>query len=238
MRKIPLSHYTIAGDYIFDSIPQARITVNTINAYSWVMADKDLLFRRSLVESDYLLPDGIAIVWAARFLKKERIRKIAGADLHHMVLETLNKHGGRCFYLGASDSTLAKIGKRLSCEYPRIEVETYSPPFKAAFSKEDNMKMIKLINDFAPDALFVGMTAPKQEKWILENHDALNAHITCGIGAVFDFYAGTKSRPPRWMISMGLEWLGRLISDPRRLWKRYIIYNPVFVWKVLKLRFL
>lgn len=109
MRKIPLSHYTIAGDYIFDSIPQARITVNTINAYSWVMADKDLLFRRSLVESDYLLPDGIAIVWAARFLKKERIRKIAGADLHHMVLETLNKHGGRCFYLGASDSTLAKI---------------------------------------------------------------------------------------------------------------------------------
>lgn len=117
-------------------------------------------------------------------------------------------------------------------------METYSPPFKAAFSKEDNMKMIKLINDFAPDALFVGMTAPKQEKWILENHDALNAHITCGIGAVFDFYAGTKSRPPRWMISMGLEWLVDLISDPRRLWKRYIIYNPVFVWKVLKLRFL
>ena len=238
MRKIPLSYYTIAGDYVFNSIPEERITVNTINAYSWVMADKDLLFRQSLIESDYLLPDGIAVVWAARFLKKERIQKIAGADLHQMVLETLERQSGKCFYLGASEATLSKIKERLSYEYPHIEVSTYSPPFKATFSEEDNQEMIRLANDFAPDALFVGMTAPKQEKWIFENHKALNAHITCGIGAVFDFYAGTKKRPSRWMINMGLEWLGRLISDPKRLWRRYIIYNPVFVWKILRLRFL
>lgn len=237
MYRILLSDYTIAAGYVFDAIPKGRITVNTINAYSWVMADKDQVFRRSLKESDYLLPDGIAIVWAARFLRKERIKKIAGADLHQMVLDTLNKANGKCFYLGASESTLCKIKERLSKEYPNIQVETYSPPFKAVFSDEDNREMISRINDFAPDALFVGMTAPKQEKWILQNRDKINSHITCGIGAVFDFYAGTKHRPPLWMINCGLEWFGRLLSDPKRLWKRYVIYNPVFIWKILKLKF-
>ena len=236
MREISLSDYTIAGDYVFDHIPEGRITVNTINAYSWSMADKDPVFRRSLIESDYLLPDGIAIVWAARFLKKEHIYKIAGADLHQMVLETLEKQKGKCFYLGASESTLNTIKSRLSKEFPNITVETYSPPFKTNFTKQDNQEMIDAINKFSPDALFVGMTAPKQEKWIYENREFVNAHITCGIGAVFDFYAGTKKRPPRWMINLGLEWLGRLISDPKRLWKRYLVYNLVFVWKILKLK--
>ena len=236
MREVRLSDYTIAADYVFDRIPEGRITVNTINAYSWVMADKDPLFRKALVESDYLLPDGIAVVWAARFLRGEKINKIAGADLHRMVLETLNRERGKCFYLGASERTLSLIRIRLSGEYPNVRVETYSPPFKATFSPEDNQEMIDRVNRFAPDVLFVGMTAPKQEKWIVENHANLNAHITCGIGAVFDFYAGTKNRPPQWTINLGLEWFGRLISDPKRLWRRYIIYNPVFVWKILKLK--
>lgn len=237
MTNIPLYRYTIASDYRFDSIPKGKITVNTINAYSWVMADKDETFHQSLVKSDYLLPDGIAVVWAARFLSGKRISKIAGADLHQMVLETLNRDGGSCFYLGASEETLLRIVKRLSVDYPNIKVETYSPPYKPVFSDEDNRQMIERINSFAPDALFVGMTAPKQEKWILQNRESINAHIISGIGAVFDFYAGTKNRPPRWMINMGLEWFGRLLSDPKRLWRRYIIYNNVFIWKILKLKF-
>lgn len=236
MREVCLSDYRIAADYVFDRIPEGRITVNTINAYSWVMADKDHTFRQALMDSDYLLPDGIAVVWAARFLKGERIRKIAGADLHRMVLETLNRVGGKCFYLGASERTLSLIRARLASEYPNVRVETYSPPYKATFSREDNLKMIELVNRFAPDALFVGMTAPKQEKWINQNQEELNAHITCGIGAVFDFYAGTKNRPPQWMINLGLEWFGRLLSDPKRLWRRYIVYNPVFIWKILRLK--
>lgn len=237
MKEISLSHYKIAADYIFDHIPEGRITVNTINAYSWVMADKDPVFCQSLKESDYLLPDGVSVVWAANFVEKAKIHKIAGADLHQMVLETLNKEHGKCFYLGSTETTLSKIRQRLSKEFPNIQVKTFSPPFKATFTKEDNKEMIEIINDFAPDALFVGMTAPKQEKWIHENKLLLNAHITCGIGAVFDFYAGTVKRPPQWMINIGLEWFGRLIGNPKRLWKRYIVYNPVFVWKIIKLRF-
>ena len=97
--------------------------------------------------------------------------------------------------------------------------------------------MIEAINDFEPDVLFVGMTAPKQEKWIIENASFVKAHVITGIGAVFDFYAGTKERPAQWMIDWGLEWLGRLISDPKRLWKRYVVYNPVFVYKILKIKY-
>ena len=97
--------------------------------------------------------------------------------------------------------------------------------------------MIKVVNRFKPDVLFVGMTAPKQEKWIFENAYRLETHIITGIGAVFDFYAGTKKRPSKWMINWGLEWLGRLVSDPKRLWKRYIIYNPVFIYKILRLKY-
>lgn len=236
MKNITLSDYSITADYMFDRIPEKPITVNTINAYSWVMADKDPLFRQALVRSDYLLPDGIAIVWAARYIRKESIRKTAGADLHRMILETLNRVGGKCFYLGASDETLSLICRRLREEYPNVQVETFSPPFKPVFDPEDNREMVRRINGFAPDALFVGMTAPKQEKWILENRSIVKAQVICGIGAVFDFYAGTKKRPPRWMIGLGLEWFGRLVSDPKRLWRRYIVYNPVFVWKILKLK--
>lgn len=236
MRNIALSDYTLAAGYVFDHIPEQQTTVNTINAYSWVMADKDPLFRQALIRSDYLLPDGIAVVWATRYVKKESIRKIAGADLHRMILETLNRVGGKCFYLGASDETLALIRQQLQQDYPNVQVETFSPPFKPVFDATDNREMIGRINAFGPDALFVGMTAPKQEKWILENRSQLKAQVICGIGAVFDFYAGTKKRPPRWMIRLGLEWLGRLLSDPRRLWRRYIVYNPVFIWKILTLK--
>lgn len=236
MKEVRLSDYAIAVDYRFERVPEGRVTVNTINAYSWIMADKDEDFRKALTGSDFLLPDGVSIVWAARVLAGERIRKIAGADLHRMVLETLEREGGKCFYLGASEGTLERIRVRLSKEYPHVRMESYSPPFKPAFSDEDNREMIERINRFAPDALFVGMTAPKQEKWIAAHREELDARLACGIGAVFDFYAETKKRPPRWMIALGLEWLGRLLSDPKRLWRRYIIYNPVFVWKILRLK--
>ena len=229
-----MSDYTIAADYVFDRIPEGRITVNTINAYSWVMADKDPLFRKALVESDYLLPDGIAVVWAARFLRGEKINKIAGADLHRMVLETLNRKGGKCFYLGAQPETLAKIRAKLAMEYPQIKVETYSPPYKAQFSSEDNQQMYHAINAFEPDVLFIGMTAPKQEKWVEENKSFLNAKIICSIGAVFDFYSGNKKRPPLWMRNLGLEWFGRLLMEPKRLWKRYLVWTPRFIGLVYK----
>ncbi|MEG1543362.1 MAG: WecB/TagA/CpsF family glycosyltransferase [Tannerellaceae bacterium] len=237
MQSIVLQEYLIAKDYLFNIIPENKLVINTINAYSWVNANRDPIFKKALQASDILLPDGIAIVFAARFLKNVKIKKIAGADLHEMILETVNKTSGKCFYLGTSQSTLSKIEKRINTSYPNIEVKSFSPPYKLIFSEEENNKMIKHINDFNPDILFVGMTAPKQEKWIHENKVKIQAHVITGIGAVFDFYAGVKKRPSQWMIKCGLEWLGRLIQDPKRLWRRYIIYNPIFIYQILKVKF-
>ena len=236
MRKISFSDYTIAADCQFDRIPEGKVTINTINAYSWVLADQDPGLKESLRGCDYLLPDGISIVWAVRFLRRERIRKMAGSDLHVMLLETLERNGGSCFYLGASEKALALIRDRVSREYPHVRVGSYCPPYMREFSRAESGRMIGRINDFAPDALFIGMTAPKQEKWLWENQAAINARFLCCIGAVFDFYSGMKKRPAPWMIRLGLEWFGRLLSEPARLWKRYLLYNPVFIWKVFRLK--
>ena len=233
---ISLQDYQIKKNYIFDNIPVSKTVINTINAHSWVTAEKDTIFKNALLTSDILLPDGIAIVLAAKFLTGNKIHKVAGADLHEMILHTLNEKAGKCFYLGASQETLDKIKNKLQKEYPNIQAETYSPPFKSVFSEQDNKSMIQNINSFNPDVLFVGMTAPKQEKWIIENKSEIKASVITGIGAVFDFYAEVKKRPAKWMIDCGLEWLGRLFQDPKRLWKRYIINNPIFIYQILKIK--
>lgn len=213
---------------------KSTLLVNTINQYSYCMANVDSAFKESLKKSDVLLPDGIAVVAAARWLTGRKIHKIAGADLHQHVLAKLNKKGGSCFYLGSAEATLQKIKDRLAIEYPNVKVETYSPPYKAQFSREDNEQMINAINAFKPDILFVGMTAPKQEKWACDHKHEIKTKMICTIGAVFDFYAGTIERPSEFMINMGLEWLGRLVKEPKRLWKRYLYFGPLFLRLIVK----
>lgn len=229
---VKLGDFDVTTDFELSEFPEKTLIVNTINAYSWTMTDRFPEFKKALQTSDVLLPDGVGVVYAARLLAGKCIEKIAGADLHILLLELLNKKNGRCFYLGASLPTLDLIKKRLKKEYPNVTVETYSPPFKKQFTDLDNQEMYDAINKFSPDVVFVGMTAPKQETWIYHNHININTKVICGIGAVFDFYAETKKRPSQWMINCGLEWFGRLISDPRRLWKRYLVYNGVFMYKI------
>ncbi|MGC1392281.1 MAG: WecB/TagA/CpsF family glycosyltransferase, partial [Bacteroidales bacterium] len=149
----------------------------------------------------------------------------------------LNKTGGKCFFLGSSDKVLKLIVQRISKEYPKIRVSSYSPPYKPVFTDEENDQMINTVNSFSPDVLFVGMTAPKQEKWAAAHFEKLNARHICSIGAVFDFYALTVRRAPAWMIRHGLEWLYRLIVEPRRMWRRYIVGNPKFIWFIIKEKF-
>ncbi|MCU0473439.1 MAG: WecB/TagA/CpsF family glycosyltransferase [Bacteroidales bacterium] len=216
---------------------EKKILINTINSHSFNVALKDIEFYNALLKSDILIPDGIGIVFALRFLKNIKIRKIAAYDLMIYEFENLNKVGGKCFFLGSSDKVLDLVKKRAAIEYPNISIATYSPPYKPVFSEEDNKVMIQAVNEFSPEVLFVGMTAPKQEKWSAANFEKLNVkHVGC-IGATFDFYAGTVERAPEWMVRIGMEWLYRLIMEPKRLWKRYIIGNPKFIWYVLKEKF-
>jgi len=215
---------------------KSSLLVNTINQYSFCMANEDLGFKESLQMSDVLLPDGISVVAAEYVLTGKLIKKISGADLHLHLMKDLEAKGGSCFYLGATEDTLKKIKNKMAVEFPNVKVGSYSPPFKKVFTDEDNKAIIDSINEFKPDVLFIGMTAPKQEKWASANRDQIQAKIICTIGAVFDFYAGTIQRPSNVMIDLGLEWLGRLLHEPKRLWKRYLIYGPVFIWLIGKER--
>jgi len=222
--------YPIFSDKLERVKVENKILVSTINQYSYCIAEKDEEFKNALMNSDILLPDGIGIISASKFLNRKVMPKIAGADIHEFLLKKLDQEGGSCFYLGASETTLEKITVRISQEYPNIKVCTYSPPFKPSFSEIDSEAMIGAVNDFQPDVLFVGMTAPKQEKWAYAYKENLNAKWICSIGAVFDFYAGTIERPSEIWINLGMEWLGRLIKEPRRMAKRYIYYGAVFTY--------
>jgi len=210
--------------------------INTINPHSYCIAKKDVQFKQALLSSDILLPDGIGIVWAERFLNGANIKKIAGYDLFLFLMNKLNNENGSVFFLGASENTLQKIKFKSSQEYPNITFDYYSPPYKLEFSEKDSKIMCDKVNIFNPDVLFVGMTAPKQEKWVHLYKNKLNANIICSIGAVFDFYAGNVKRSSDIWISLGLEWLPRLIKEPRRLFYRNFVSTPKFILDVLSIR--
>ena len=230
-----LNRYSIYNDSL-NRLEDRQLLITTINAHSYNVAQTDEEFNEALMNSDILIPDGVSIVWASRFLTGKKISKIAGADLFYYEMERLNEMKGKCFFLGSTEQTLSKIKMRVSHEYPNISVDTFSPPYKPSFSETDNAEMISRINDFNPDVLFVGLTAPKQEKWAYSNKGFLDVGHICCIGAVFDFYAGNITRAPRWMINSGLEWFYRLVIEPKRLWKRYLIGNFLFVASTIKFK--
>ena len=206
--------------------------VDTLNPHSFILARKDIIFHDALESADLLIPDGVGIKYAAWLLARKNIEKIAGSDLHEIIINSLEKRGGSCFYLGSSEETLNKIRQRIAKEHPSVRVGTFSPPFKKLFSEKENREIINVVNTFAPNVLFVGMTAPKQEKWVHKNREKINVPLICSIGAVFDFYAGTVRRSGKFWIRMGLEWLPRLIREPHRLWKRNFVSTPLFLWHV------
>ena len=230
-------------------IPDGKVLINTINAHSYNVAQKDKQYAESLIKGDYLIPDGESIVKACRWLKAKSQPKerIAGWDLFSFEMGRLERkseqfivNSEKCLkvmFMGSSEKVLGLIRERCKVDYPNLEVVTYSPPYKAEFSEEENYGIIRAINDAKPDLLWIGMTAPKQEKWTWQHWQELDINCHVGtIGAVFDFYAGTAKRAPIWWQRHGLEWLYRLIKEPKRMWRRYIIGNPLFIWNVIRER--
>lgn len=221
-------------------LPEKKLLINTINAHSYNTALEDPLFAEALMNGDALIPDGASVVMACKWLKakSQPTERIAGWDLFEFEMNKLNKKGGKCFFMGSSEKVLALIKEKAAVTYPNITIETYSPPYKPEFTKEDNQAIIDAINKANPDLLWIGMTAPKQEKWAYSHWNELDIHCHCGtIGAVFDFFAGTVERAPLWWQEHSLEWLYRLVKEPRRMWRRYIIGNTLFLWNILKEKF-
>lgn len=205
-----------------------------INPHSYVLAKRGEKFAHALRAADWLIPDGIGIVLASRHQGGAIRERVTGSDIFLGLMPKLNQRASRVFFLGSSQDTLDAIRARLALDFPSVKVVgMYSPPYTESFSQEESDAMITMVNASRPDVLWVGLTSPKQDLWLHENHQRLQVGFAAGIGAVFDFYANTVRRSAPIFQRLGLEWLPRLIREPRRLWRRMLVSAPLFMWDVL-----
>jgi N-acetylglucosaminyldiphosphoundecaprenol N-acetyl-beta-D-mannosaminyltransferase len=215
-----------------------RMSVACVNPHSQIIAESDPSFKSSLESFDFLLPDGMGTVLASRFLEGHIKTRITGPDFFRMLSETLDTPGNtyNYYFLGSTPQVLQWIKENMALRYPNIPVAgTFSPPI-GPFSIRDNSNMVTQINQVQPNILWVGLTAPKQEKWIISHLPRLDVQLAAAIGAEFDYLAGTKKRPPDWMRKVGLQWVHRFINEPKRTWRRHLVSMPLYVTKILLYR--
>lgn len=202
--------------------------VTICNAHVVVTASRSPDYFSIIANSDMATPDGAPVAWMIRKLGFPLQPKISGPDLMPRLLEQASSADLPVFFLGSTPETLALLVARVRERHPRITIGgTCSPPFRT-LSEEEGEAIITQINDSGAGLVFVGLGCPKQERWMAEHRGRVNA-VMLGVGAAFDFYAGSVRRAPEWMQRHGFEWLHRLVSEPRRLWKRYLTTNTLFV---------
>jgi N-acetylglucosaminyldiphosphoundecaprenol N-acetyl-beta-D-mannosaminyltransferase len=202
--------------------------LNTMSPNSYGLSTKDSEFKNVLKKSDYLVLDGVYFALASIFLQGKNIKRNQGPDIFYHFIKRLNDENGKAFFLGSSENVLKKIKDRLNKEYPNVSVDYLSPPFKDIFSDEENMEMVSRINAFKPNVLFVGMTAPKQEKWSVKQRDKLKCSLVVSIGAVFDWYAGTQKEIHPFFFKIRVGWLVRILYRPE-IFKRDMPFKMIFI---------
>jgi len=199
------------------------------NVHSVVTATLDLDFRRAVNDADMATPDGAPVAWAMRRLGHDEQQRISGPDLMWALLQHAERAGWPVYFYGSTERTLVALQRHLATAFPQLQIAgMHAPPTRMLTEKEDG-KVVELINRSGACLVFVGLGCPKQERWMAAQRGRLNA-VMVGVGAAFDYHAGTIVRAPLWMQRSGLEWLHRLASEPRRLWKRYLVTNSVYLW--------
>lgn len=210
-----------------------RVCVTPVNCIVW--ANKNSSLQQLYNDADLTLCDGVPLIWAAKLLSKRSLTRVTGLDLLPKYIERCYQKEHSQFFLGAKEGVAAMLKEQSEKKYPGIKIKgMYSPPFAETFSKEENDKMIALINEVKPDILWVSLTAPKQDYWIKEHLHRLDVRIAIGVGGAFEVAAGLIDRAPLWMQKNGLEWLYRLYKEPRRLFRRYLLEAPAFIPIVIK----
>ena len=209
-----------------------------VNPHSIQVSKKDKQFFNAISRSDFILPDGYGIVLASKILNGKIKNRITGFDIFSKLCNSLAKYNQRVnfFLLGSTVDVLKQFEKRLNIEYPFINVcGSYSPPFVEQFDTSEIYNMVDMVNNGNTDVLLVGMTAPKQEKlaYSMIATNNLNTKLILPIGAVFDFYSGKKKRAGKFFQEHGLEWLIRLLYEPRRMWRRNFISMPIFIFSII-----
>jgi N-acetylglucosaminyldiphosphoundecaprenol N-acetyl-beta-D-mannosaminyltransferase len=206
------------------------------NVHSVVTARQDKVFHNALVNADMATPDGMPITWMLRQMGFPKQQRINGPDLMWNYCELAERMNESIFLYGSTQKTLDNLQRRLSISYPKLVIAgSYSPPFRT-LSNEEDAEITERINNSGANVVFVSLGCPKQELWMQAHRGKINA-VMIGVGAAFDYHAGTIKRAPLWMQNHGLEWLHRLYSEPRRLWKRYMVTNSIFIvvagWQLL-----
>jgi N-acetylglucosaminyldiphosphoundecaprenol N-acetyl-beta-D-mannosaminyltransferase len=220
-----------AREFLFDAVKDGRrgyVTITNVHGVSEAQRDPEL--RRILNNALLATPDGMPLVWMGRLQGRRSIRRVYGPDLVLNLCEHSREAGFSHFFYGGKSGVAAELGEVLQRRFPGLRVAgTFSPPF-APLNKDERNALLNKVREARPDFFWVGIGMPKQEKFMAEYISILpEAKIFIGVGAAFDFFTGRVRQAPRWMMRLGLEWLFRLFQEPKRLWRRYLIYNPLFV---------
>jgi N-acetylglucosaminyldiphosphoundecaprenol N-acetyl-beta-D-mannosaminyltransferase len=203
------------------------------NVHVVVTASREAAFGAAVAAADLAAPDGAPVAWMLDKLRGTGQERVSGPDLTWALLGRCEAEALPVYFFGSSPDTLAALDQRLSVAFPKLIVGGYeSPPFRPLTAQED-ADAVACINASGAGLVFVGLGCPKQELWMQAHRGSINA-VMLGVGAAFDFHAGTVSRAPLWMRENGLEWLHRLASEPRRLWRRYLVTNSLFVWGAVR----
>ena len=206
------------------------ICVTGVHGVMESQQDEDL--RQIHNHAGMVVPDGMPLVWLGKLHGHSHMTRVYGPDLMLALCERSVERGYRHYLYGGAEGVPELLAERLRQRFPGIQiVGTYSPPFRPLTPEEDET-IVQRINQSHPDIVWVGLSTPKQERWMAAHVGRVSAPVLIGVGAAFDFHAGLKPQAPRWMQRSGLEWFFRLLTEPRRLWRRYLINNPKFVARV------
>lgn len=231
--QLAVDRVTFAGalDAIAGMVERRRGgMVFTPNVDHVVMAEEDAHFQIAYAAADLSLADGMPIVWASRLLGHPVPEKISGSDLAPRLMKLAEARGFRVYLLGGAEGVAELAARKLQTIHPRLAIAgTASPRIDLSEPKESRQRLVEQIRGAAPDIVLVALGAPKQELWMYEAASALSPAVLLGVGAAIDFLAGTARRAPKWMSAYGLEWLYRLVQEPRRLWRRYLVRDPKFL---------
>lgn len=228
--QVDICNYEIAISRITELASAGRGGyVCVANVHVAIEAENDPTFAMLVNEADIVLPDGTPLVWMQRLQGNENATQVRGPSLMPMLMKHAESESFSVGFLGGRPDVLQRIISRALFEFPRLQiVYEKSPPFRE-LTEEENVEIENAINETGVQILFVGLGCPKQERWMAANRDSINA-VMIGVGAAFDLYAGDIREAPAIVSKLGLEWMFRLVQEPRRLFSRYLLVNPRFVW--------
>lgn len=204
----------------------SRLFLGVVNVAKIVKARSDYQLRQSLVQADLILADGLPIVWLSRMLGDPLPERIAGIDIMYEMLQQANENHYSVYFLGAKREVLQNVIRTVQRDYPGVRIAGYRDGY---FDRTQERSVAESIRNSRADILFVAISSPKKENFLREWRNCINVPVCHGVGGSFDVLAGLTKRAPLWMQKYGMEWFYRLVQEPRRMWRRYLITNTIFV---------